>query len=224
MGRKSRTTEDGLRKCLDCGEYKPLDEFYRYQGYPSAYCKPCVKKRNHKRLVKRKGPKKNTPWTPEEDDILTCHYRSGMPTDEQLALLPGRSYGAIVGRASLLGIQTNNTGAPRKDPVHVCQAGIIASMKGGAGERGIKWHLSQKDAIQLMESPCHYCGRANGNVYRTKSGYEYRYNGIDRIDSGGNYTPTNVVPCCWECNNAKGGRNRSDFIKWIRQVFSHLNL
>jgi hypothetical protein len=53
---------DGLRRCRDCGEWKPLEEFHFSPRRPSgrgSYCKPCYNKRAQasyaKRLMAKEG-------------------------------------------------------------------------------------------------------------------------------------------------------------------------
>jgi len=47
---------------------------------------------------------------------------------------------------------------------------------------------------------------------------EFTYNGIDRIDSDGGYTPDNIVACCKKCNIAKSDMTTDDFLAWIRRI------
>lgn len=47
---------DGRRRCRDCGEWKPLDEFHISSGRPSgrgSYCKPCFNKRSNASYERR---------------------------------------------------------------------------------------------------------------------------------------------------------------------------
>lgn len=48
------------------------------------------------------------------------------------------------------------------------------------------------------------------------------YSGLDRIDSNGEYTPDNVVPCCKVCNCAKNVLSVSEFAAWVRRIYSHI--
>src|SRR5580692_1371902 len=58
--------------------------------------------------------------------------------------------------------------------------------------------------IQLSQQPCHYCNRSRVGCYtvhRTKNyAVIFYYNGLDRIDSTRDHSPTNIVPCCKDGN------------------------
>jgi len=92
-------------------------------------------------------------------------------------------------------------------------------MKIHAVKRGYQWELSEEEAKGLMDLPCHYCGQEPSNVCKSRYGNgDYYYSGIDRMNNSIGYEPTNVVPCCFECNKAKGTRNYTDFIAWLNKV------
>ena len=61
---------------------------------------------------------------------------------------------------------------------------------------------------QLHMSECHYCGL-------------YPSLGIDRIDSDVHYIPSNVVPCCSECNIAKRDLSPDLFLQHISHIKFH---
>ena len=44
----------GLRYCFDCGQFKPVEDFYwnKTHGCPSAMCKPCQRLRTRLRYVR----------------------------------------------------------------------------------------------------------------------------------------------------------------------------
>jgi hypothetical protein len=62
-----------------------------------------------------------------------------------------------------------------------------------AKRRGLDWSLAFDEYVSLRSLPCHYCGFSLPD-----SG------GLDRIDDSKGYHPGNVVPCCTECNLARG--------------------
>lgn len=63
-----------------------------------------------------------------------------------------------------------------------------------AKKRKIPWNLTLEEFASLRHLPCHYCGHA-----LPEGG-----SGLDRKDCAGDYSLDNVVPCCFECNIAKG--------------------
>jgi hypothetical protein len=44
------------------------------------------------------------------------------------------------------------------------------------------------------------------------------YNGIDRIDSSAGYVPSNVVPCCHDCNFMKGSLGYDEFFDRVAAI------
>ena len=58
--------------------------------------------------------------------------------------------------------------------------------------------LSLKEFLEIVQSPCHYCGAPPSNMNRVK------YSGIDRKDNDKGYESGNVCACCKRCNSIKG--------------------
>jgi 5-methylcytosine-specific restriction endonuclease McrA len=92
-----------------------------------------------------------------------------------------------------------------------------------ARKRKLLFGLSESDFIRLTSQDCFYCGRPPASVARgrqKKFRSDYVYNGLDRINNRGNYDINNVVPCCYDCNKAKGARTKTEFLAWIKTVAS----
>ncbi len=81
--------------------------------------------------------------------------------------------------------------------------------KRDAKKRGLRWSIADKRAMKLMLQPCHWCA-APPNPY----------NGLDRPSNEPFYHASNVVPCCWRCNKAKGAMSATEFIRWCAAVVS----
>jgi len=96
---------------------------------------------------------------------------------------------------------------------------IILGYKRHANRRGLKWLLSITDVRNIIDKPCYYCGAINSNKKITKSKKEgFLYNGIDRKDNKQHYTIDNSLPCCKQCNRAKGDMSFDKFIAWIKAM------
>lgn len=78
----------------------------------------------------------------------------------------------------------------------------------GSKSRGIRFEVPFELFEKLYNSPCFYCGATD--VIR----------GLDRVDSAGIYTESNVVPCCKICNFAKGEMSPAEFVAHCRRVIS----
>lgn len=89
----------------------------------------------------------------------------------------------------------------------------LHTIRQGARKRGIPCTLTVADYRTLTEgAACHYCRGA-----LPKAG-----GGLDRVDSSGGYTLDNVVPCCQQCNNAKGESTPAEFTAWALRLAAQL--
>ncbi len=101
---------------------------------------------------------------------------------------------------------------------HSARTQVLNMYKYNAKNRGREWSLTDSQFFALVQSQCHYCsypaskGRLMVKPYET-----FVYNGVDRKDNSLGYTPENCLPCCFECNNAKGRRTYEEFVQWLNR-------
>jgi hypothetical protein len=67
---------------------------------------------------------------------------------------------------------------------------------------------------------CNYCGISPSNTLCWNRN-DFKYNGIDRVDSSIGYQDDNIVPCCKNCNFAKRKMTIVEFKQWLCRIFSH---
>lgn len=72
--------------------------------------------------------------------------------------------------------------------------------------------------LLIVNKKCFYCGGMNKRCIRENV---YNINGIDRIDSNGDYSIDNVVPCCKNCNYAKNSLTQKDFLQHINKIYNY---
>lgn len=132
----------------------------------------------------------------------------------------------IISGNSLTQGNTKSCGCLAKFPEGIAARNVIlARHKRSAKDRNLKQELTGEQIIAFYKQNCHYCGEPPSNVYSQKDlKGPYIYNGIDRMDNDIGYTLDNSISCCKHCNYSKRARTYEEFIDWIKQVHSHLNL
>ena len=81
--------------------------------------------------------------------------------------------------------------------------------------RGFIFLLTIDEFLEIVNKPCHYCGKESIIEYK-------KMNGIDRKDSNIGYLKENCLPCCFRCNEAKNNCSYDEFINWICKVYNNM--
>lgn len=84
--------------------------------------------------------------------------------------------------------------------------GRYTSYKASAKYRGILFNISLEYFESLQGENCAYCGETLKQI------------ALDRIDSDGDYTIHNIVPCCDTCNYMKHVLDCSTFLNKIESI------
>jgi len=103
---------------------------------------------------------------------------------------------------------------------HAARNELLRSYQRSARRRGITWQLCAEEFIEIVSSPCAYCGISPDGVHMPHAGINggFVYSGIDRIDNAIGYEPGNVVPCCWNCNRSKSTLGLDMFLQWCSRI------
>jgi hypothetical protein len=146
---------------------------------------------------------------------VTTHYlnRSNGPTTHCGCMGAGR------GRAKIYkgGIFQDNRATNNK---WTAFKALLATYRNSATKRGRQWLLSDEEFLELVASDCHYCGVEPRMVFVRKP-HRFIYNGVDRVDSNGDYVLSNCVPCCGVCNTAKKEQSPGEFIAWVNRIYNY---
>jgi hypothetical protein len=94
---------------------------------------------------------------------------------------------------------------------------VLDGYRRSASRKGNSCDLSDAEWSALIHAPCYYCGGSDVNN-RTYRSIQFRYNGVDRIDSSLGYVHGNVVPCCKPCNYAKNCLAQEEFFKLVSLI------
>ena len=145
-------------------------------------------------------------------------------------------------------IKSCRNGCHLTKPIQSVIAQVVLRIRNGAKFRGIRWVIAKKDALNLLQQPCDYCG--GQDVYQDMKrdnlvrgprvvGYmdshgscehfanyiphrpEILLSGIDRLNSRKHYEYGNVVACCSRCNHAKKDMPPEQFRSHCRRIASH---
>jgi len=90
-----------------------------------------------------------------------------------------------------------------------CSKTKVRCMEVGAIKRGLTWEIPHEKALEMVITPCAYCGFLD---------LDKTVNSIDRLDSFKNYTIDNCVPCCIHCNMMKGCYDPDTFIERCKRI------
>jgi 5-methylcytosine-specific restriction endonuclease McrA len=105
-------------------------------------------------------------------------------------------------------------------PGSTARTAILLNYQSNARRRGRAWEISDQLFDELTAANCAYCGAPPSNVTRDRNGDgSFTYNGLDRVDSEGGYTPDNVVPACVTCNRAKTDMSVEEFDAWLTRAY-----
>lgn len=144
-----------------------------------------------------------------------------------------RTYNLVHGLTRSCGCFARDNAREReqKAPDDVNAHSIFLSYKITAKKRGMAFELSEDRCKALFKSNCFYCGanplgkrmvHKNQEAPNRKS--PYLFNGIDRKDNKAGYLEENCVPCCAQCNYAKGNMPLEKFSGWLDTVTKYRNM
>lgn len=122
-----------------------------------------------------------------------------------------RSCGCLAGE-----IQTLENGGAAKNSTY-------SAYKASAARRSLSFTLTFEEFLKLTSLPCYYCGKPPSNIMKNinHSDEDFIYQGIDRENNEVGYTRSNSVPCCFECNKAKGIKSHIEFLSYIIKVYKY---
>lgn len=107
----------------------------------------------------------------------------------------------------------------RLKPNHAAaKRNLFKTYKHNAKLRNLEFLLTEEEFSNYLEKNCAYCGRKPLMRLSLKRHEDFRYNGVDRIDSKLGYTVSNCTPCCKICNFAKLNFPVEEFLSWLNDI------
>ena len=103
---------------------------------------------------------------------------------------------------------------------------LYRTYKRSALRRNHQFELSPERFRELTQSHCYVCGKPPTREYRHelhKKRFKTPYicNGVDRFDNRDGYIEGNVVPCCGNCNMAKGKLSVEKSLLHVYDIYKH---
>ena len=99
---------------------------------------------------------------------------------------------------------------------------LYRSYQRKAEKSGLPFTFSIETFYKIVQQDCYYCGEPAKQIFSTRSGREFLYNGLDRKDNSLGYTTGNTVTCCGMCNHMKWIYPHDKFIKKIYAISKHI--
>lgn len=97
---------------------------------------------------------------------------------------------------------------------------VFSFYKKNAKRKGQDFEFEYDDFIEMTQQNCRYCDDPPSNNYKlADDGFEFKYNGIDRMDNSKGYVAGNVVPCCKPCNTMKSNFTFEEFLDKIQKIY-----
>ena len=109
--------------------------------------------------------------------------------------------------------QTQTTGTGRHEGRKDDLSYRWSIFKSQARRRGTLVSLTILEYFTITLQQCDYCGGREGTSV---------LNGIDRVDSSGDYTVQNSAPCCKTCNFMKGAMTKRKFARHVTVIHKHM--
>lgn len=95
---------------------------------------------------------------------------------------------------------------------------IYVRYRSAAKKRQLEFTLTQPELASMLSAPCHWCG-VPSSANLTVNGRPFAYNGVDRLNNERGYHADNCVPCCLQCNRAKGALALHKWLDWLDRLF-----
>jgi len=211
-------TNDELTEKCRCGQkFKP---FQHSKGF-SKSCPKCLEQsRQHERTRPKRtyrndtrDPVKRQEWKDLNRDKLTESWIKHRQNKKlELGIDAYREHNAKIASAW----RQNNEDKLRAIQLRSLNSNNrrLSSMKHQAKIKGVEWLLTDEYALLMINSKCFYCDKILDGIK----------NSIDKINSKGDYEPSNCVSCCKICNYMKNTLDVIIMLNQIHNILLHLSI
>ena len=198
--------EEEKQQCVICKRWESLSNFIGAKNVPVKCCSKCrtyateyqnKKKSENEEAFKSRHTETVRVWRAKKNTDPA--YREIVLEKSRASYDERRSDDAF--RAKNAERSMKNFNKNKMNPEFA-----LKRCKMGAKHRGLEWTLTDEDTVEMMTSPCVYCGVL------------LEINGIDRVDSSIGYVQSNCVPCCKTCNLMKMCLDPTTFVERCRHI------
>jgi len=110
----------------------------------------------------------------------------------------------------------------KREPLESAAHSFVEQYKRGARRRGIEFNMSPEELVSIARGNCYYCGAPpKEKALKSKKLTGLFVGGVDRVDSNKGYTVQNCVPCCVDCNVAKGSLSQDEFASLVSKQYNY---
>lgn len=111
----------------------------------------------------------------------------------------------------------------RKNPGESNFLRAARTYKKHAKDADREFSLTLEECFYLFTHNCFYCNSPPSNeVQMPNTNKSFVYSGIDRVDNKLHYVNTNVVSCCFVCNERKRSKNYVEFYSRVRKIYEQV--
>mgnify|MGYP006282348899 CR=1 FL=1 len=192
-----------LHEVIRVDEYDPAEPFHRYFADRNAKADHSMMRRCKACGVEKPSTDFYVNGQPNGARKKTCKECDKAKLKEVRRL---RSVGSIPPKKPKKRLETN-------------AEWIESNLRGSCKSKGRELKLSLDEIDVIIHQPCYYCGGTD--TRQLSRGRTGRFNSIDRLDSNGDYSPSNVVSCCAMCNIMKNRFTPEEFVAQCQAIVAN---
>lgn len=160
--------------------------------------------------------------------LWRCQCSCGGPNSLTIQRRQHLSKGLVTSCGCLRREKQSESGKARLLPNQEAAKNVFMNQyKISAKKRGYEFSLSKEQFVCLISQNCSYCDLLPERRWELSDrsyARDFFANGVDRKDNGLGYTTENSIPCCTDCNSAKGTKSVEEFKAYLIRIARHMRL
>lgn len=185
-----------MKHCGRCNTDKDESAFNKGQSW----CAKCMAAYKKERRDKERGAPPREVWREYTGEIVTCRQCGERKPLTPENFRPGNRASQSHIRKECRSCSNKSRREYNHRTPEIRAYYKLFQYRKADERKGLNTDLTTEDVLRLTSQPCAYCGFTGDN-------------GADRLDNAVGHTKDNCVPCCVECNIARGDRFTPDEMK-----------